>query len=61
MRQTVALNTPGVPDGGFALDVDGRRVIERADVDYRGVPALDPAPEPEPEPVKRVAGGRRKS
>ena len=38
VRQTVTLNTPGAQDGGFALDVDGHRVIERCDVFYRGKP-----------------------
>ncbi|KAH9918345.1 uncharacterized protein BXZ73DRAFT_92201 [Epithele typhae] len=36
VRQTVALNTPGAQDGGFALDVDGVRVLERADVTFFG-------------------------
>ncbi|KAF4578354.1 hypothetical protein EYR36_000161 [Pleurotus pulmonarius] len=39
LKQTVTLNTPGEPDGYFALDVDGRRVIERSDIYYRGMPA----------------------
>ncbi|KAI0668407.1 hypothetical protein C8Q78DRAFT_256470 [Trametes maxima] len=38
VRQTVTLNTPGERDGGFALDVNGKRVIERCDVYYRGAP-----------------------
>ncbi|KAI0823915.1 hypothetical protein BC628DRAFT_1420647 [Trametes gibbosa] len=38
VRQTVTLNTPGKQDGGFALDVNGQRVIERCDVYYRGEP-----------------------
>lgn len=38
MKQTVALNTPGKPDGYFALDVDGQRAIERSDIYYRGMP-----------------------
>ncbi|KAI8999113.1 hypothetical protein BD414DRAFT_527118 [Trametes punicea] len=46
VRQTVTLNTPGMQDGGFALDVNGVRVIERCDVYYRGVPR---APDPEAE------------
>ncbi|KAI0781497.1 hypothetical protein BD413DRAFT_600822 [Trametes elegans] len=46
VKQTVTLNTPGKPDGGFALDVDGKRVIDRCDVYYRGVPqAADPEAE----------------
>lgn len=32
------LNTPGKQDGGFALDVNGKRVIDRNDVFYRDVP-----------------------
>ncbi|KAF9494129.1 polysaccharide lyase family 14 protein [Pleurotus eryngii] len=39
LKQTVALNRPGKPDGYFALDVDGKRVIERSDIYYRGMPA----------------------
>ncbi|TFK87691.1 polysaccharide lyase family 14 protein [Polyporus arcularius HHB13444] len=35
IRQTVVLNTPGKQDGGFALDVNGKRVIERSDILYR--------------------------
>ncbi|KAI0355080.1 hypothetical protein OH77DRAFT_1496264 [Trametes cingulata] len=41
VRQTVTLNTPGMQDGGFALDVDGVRVIERGDVYYRGAPVQE--------------------
>ena len=43
VRQTLTLNTPGKQDGGFALDVNGKRVIERCDVYYRGAasPAAD--------------------
>ncbi|TRM56979.1 polysaccharide lyase family 14 protein [Schizophyllum amplum] len=37
VSQTVRLNTPGKADGGFALDVDGIRVVERSDVYYRGL------------------------
>ncbi|KAE9396009.1 hypothetical protein BT96DRAFT_958351 [Gymnopus androsaceus JB14] len=34
------LNTPGQQDGGFTLDVDGKRVIDRSDVFYRdSIPA----------------------
>ncbi|KAI5823640.1 hypothetical protein K523DRAFT_286460 [Schizophyllum commune Tattone D] len=36
VSQTVALNTPGKADGGFALDVNGVRVVQRSDVYYRG-------------------------
>jgi len=35
VQQTVVLNTPGIQDGSFALDVNGRRVIERDDIMYR--------------------------
>lgn len=49
MRQTIRLNTPGKQDGGMALEVDGRRVIERGDVYYRGVrPPPPPPPTPTP-------------
>ncbi len=40
VKQTVTLNTPGMQDGGFALDVNGARVIDRTDVFYRDVPSL---------------------
>ena len=35
IQQTVVLNTPGVQDGCFTLDVNGRRVIDRDDILYR--------------------------
>ena len=38
VRQTVVLNTPGVQDGGFILEVDGRVGINRTDVFYRDKP-----------------------
>ena len=41
------LNTPGVPDGCFLLEVDGKVVIDRTDVFYRDVPPprdLNPTP-----------------
>ncbi|KAI0303326.1 hypothetical protein B0F90DRAFT_1809563 [Multifurca ochricompacta] len=44
LRQTVVLNTPGVQDGGFLLEVDGNPVIDRADVLYRDAREY-PAPE----------------
>ncbi|KIY48217.1 polysaccharide lyase family 14 protein [Fistulina hepatica ATCC 64428] len=34
VRQIVVLNTPGKQDGGFTLDVNGARVIDRSDVFY---------------------------
>jgi hypothetical protein len=34
-QQIVVLNTPGIQDGSFTLDVNGRRVIERYDIMYR--------------------------
>ncbi|PIL30691.1 hypothetical protein GSI_07395 [Ganoderma sinense ZZ0214-1] len=40
VKQTVTLNTPGVQDGTFTLDVNGVRVIDRPDVFYRDVPSL---------------------
>ncbi|CDO71869.1 hypothetical protein BN946_scf184940.g16 [Trametes cinnabarina] len=46
VRQTVTLNTPGMQDGAFALDVDGVRVIERSDVYYRGAPAASESGDP---------------
>ncbi|KAM5542764.1 hypothetical protein V8D89_003725 [Ganoderma adspersum] len=39
VRQTVTLNTPGMQDGAFALDVNGVRVIDCDDVFYRDVPS----------------------
>ncbi|KAI0344991.1 hypothetical protein BDW22DRAFT_1325979 [Trametopsis cervina] len=39
VKQTVTLNTPGGQDGGFALEVDGRPVMNRTDVFYRDVVA----------------------
>ncbi|RPD59295.1 hypothetical protein L226DRAFT_488914 [Lentinus tigrinus ALCF2SS1-7] len=41
IRQTVVLNTPGEQDGGFTLDVNGKRVIERSDIFYRDDPSGD--------------------
>jgi hypothetical protein len=38
VSQTVVLNTPGVQDGGFILEVDGRVAIDRTDVFYRDKP-----------------------
>jgi len=38
VRQTVVLNSPGVQDGGFLLEVNGDRVIDRGDVFYRDKP-----------------------
>jgi hypothetical protein len=38
VSQTVVLNTPGVQDGGFILEVDGRVAINRTDVFYRDKP-----------------------
>lgn len=35
VRQTVVLNTPGKQDGGFTLDVNGERMIDRNDIFYR--------------------------
>jgi hypothetical protein len=38
VSQTVVLNTPGVQDGNFVLEVDGRVAINRTDVFYRDKP-----------------------
>jgi hypothetical protein len=35
LRQTVRLNTPGIPDGGFTLDVNGNRVLSLEGIYYR--------------------------
>lgn len=40
LRQTVRLNTPGVPDGGFALDVNGKRVMTLDSIYYRNVKSI---------------------
>lgn len=52
MRQTIRLNTPGRQDGGMVLEVEGRRVIERGDVYYRGVRVPKPPPPPPPPTTK---------
>ena len=39
VQQYVTLNTPGENDGGFRLFVNGKLVIERNDIYYRGVPS----------------------
>ncbi|KAJ7144954.1 polysaccharide lyase family 14 protein [Mycena crocata] len=41
ISQTVQLNTPGEQDGGFWLDIDGRRVIQRTDIYYRDAPSSE--------------------
>ncbi|KAH9977425.1 hypothetical protein BJV74DRAFT_781262 [Russula compacta] len=47
LSQTVVLNTPGVQDGCFLLEVDGKSVINRTDVFYRDKPReLDPVRTP---------------
>ena len=47
VSQTVVLNTPGVQDGGFVLEVDGRVAIYRTDVLYRDKPLdRDDGPNP---------------
>ncbi|PFH53568.1 polysaccharide lyase family 14 protein [Amanita thiersii Skay4041] len=38
VTQTVGLNTPGMQDGTFTLDVNGSRVIDRHDIFYRNAP-----------------------
>jgi hypothetical protein len=48
VRQTVLLNTPGKQDGGFSLDVNGKRVIDRSDVFYRDAPPSPKTPKPKP-------------
>ena len=48
VRQTVLLNTPGKQDGGFSLDVNGKRVIDRSDVFYRDVPPSPQTPKAKP-------------
>lgn len=48
VRQTVVLNTPGKQDGCFALDVNGKRVIDRTDVFYRDIPPPPKGSKPKP-------------
>lgn len=42
LRQTVRLNTPGVPDGGFTLDVNGQRVMALNGIYYRDAKSASP-------------------
>ena len=52
------LNTPGQQDGGFTLDVNGKRVIERSDVFYRdAIAASSPSSLPAPKPTKLKPSG----
>ena len=56
MQQTVRLNTPGEQDGGFWLDVDGVRVLERGDIYYRGDPSAS-SEQGAKKPAGEEAGG----
>ena len=57
VRQTVVLNSPGVHDGGFLLEVDGDVVMDRADVFYRDKPqGLDSTPTPSCDPNSDLLG-----
>jgi hypothetical protein len=59
VRQTVVLNSPGVQDGGFLLEVDGNVVIDRADVFYRdGLREPDSNPTPACDPNSDLDDGR---
>jgi hypothetical protein len=59
VSQTVVLNTPGVQDGDFHLEVDGNVVIDRADVFYRDKPQeLDSNPTPACDPNSDLDDGR---
>jgi hypothetical protein len=52
------LNTPGVQDGGFILEVDGRVAINRADVFYRDKPLeRDHGPTPFCDPDSQADDG----
>ncbi|KZT11137.1 polysaccharide lyase family 14 protein [Laetiporus sulphureus 93-53] len=66
VRQTVTLNTPGAQNGGFVLEVNGKRVINRSDVYYRDAPVPQQSPDdgdgsdgadgqsaPDPEPTSQ--------
>jgi hypothetical protein len=58
VSQTVVLNTPGVQDGGFILEVDGRVAIDRTDVFYRDKPLeRDDGPTPFCDPNSRDDDG----
>ncbi|EPQ50624.1 hypothetical protein GLOTRDRAFT_50303 [Gloeophyllum trabeum ATCC 11539] len=41
VRQTVTLNTPGMQDGAFVLEVNGQRAINGSEIFYRGFPGSD--------------------
>jgi len=55
VSQTVVLNSPGVPDGGFYLKVNGKEAITRRDVFYRDkardpfIPNLSNGPNSQPD------------
>jgi len=54
VSQTVVLNTSGVQNGSFILEVDGRVAINRMDVFYRNEPLErdhDPTPFCDPNSV----------
>ncbi|KZV68065.1 polysaccharide lyase family 14 protein [Peniophora sp. CONT] len=60
VAQTVVLNTPGVQDGAFRLDVDGAPVIDRNDVYYRsagGDSGDDKSDEEDEDDDKGLIGG----
>lgn len=58
VRQTVLLNTPGKQDGGFTLDVNGKRVIDRFDVFYRDAPPAPIKSKPKPSGILGPLLGR---
>ena len=62
ISQTVVLNSPGVPDGGFYLKVNGKEAITRRDVFYRDksrdpfIPNLSHGPNSQPDEDRGLLG-----
>ncbi|KAF9453715.1 polysaccharide lyase family 14 protein [Macrolepiota fuliginosa MF-IS2] len=52
VAQTLVLNTPGLADGSFVLDVNGQRAIDRHDVYYRSAGTPDRGHNSSPHGVK---------
>lgn len=44
VKQIIALNTPGLQDGGFYLEVNGKQALQLSDVFYRGSQATPSGP-----------------
>lgn len=56
VSQTVVLNSPGVQDGNFLLEVNGKVVINRTDIFYRNKPR-ERTPTPFCDPSSQLDGG----